>query len=107
MRHTPRRASGLRPWAARFSPRHELQSMLSAIIFLPTVGAVALLVLDRRDERRLRLVALAVSVATFLLSLLLWIGFDRGRSGMQFEERQVWIAISGISYHLGVDGISL
>ncbi len=81
--------------------------LLTTITFIPTLGALALLLLDRRDERRLRQVALAVSVATFLVSLLLWIGFDRTRADMQFEERATWIPVSGISYHLGVDGISL
>jgi len=81
--------------------------LLTTITFVPTLGALALLLLDRRDERRLRQVALAVSVADFLVSLLLWIGFDRTRAGMQFEERATWIPASGISYHLGVDGISL
>jgi NADH-quinone oxidoreductase subunit M len=81
--------------------------LLSAITFLPAVGALALLLLDRRDERRLRQVALAVSVATFLVSLLVWIGFRSERAGMQFEEQAVWIPLSGITYHVGVDGISV
>ncbi|HEV8672596.1 MAG TPA: NADH-quinone oxidoreductase subunit M [Methylomirabilota bacterium] len=81
--------------------------LLTAIVFLPALGAAALVLLDRRDERRLRLVALAISAATFLVSLLLLIIFDPSRSGMQFEEQQPWIPGSGISYHLGVDGISL
>ncbi len=81
--------------------------LLTAVIFLPTVGALALLVLDRRDEARLRHVALWVSVVTFGLSLLLWLGFDPTRAGMQFEERRPWIPELGIGYHLGVDGISL
>ncbi len=81
--------------------------LLSAIIFLPTLGALALALLDRREEERLRRVALAISVVTFLVSCFLWIGFDRSRADMQFEARSEWIAISGITYHLGVDGISL
>ena len=80
--------------------------LLTAITFLPTLGAVALLLLDGRDERRLRLVAFWVSAATFVVSLGLWIGFE-SKAGMQFEERVAWIPSSGISYHLGVDGISL
>jgi len=51
--------------------------LLTTITFVPTLGALALVLLDRRDERRLRLVALTVSLATFLVSLLLWILFDR------------------------------
>jgi len=81
--------------------------LLTAIIFLPTLGAVALFLLDRRDEGRLRQVALAVAVTTFLVSCLLWIIFDRVKPGMQFVEQRAWIPVSGISYHLGVDGISL
>ncbi len=81
--------------------------LLSALVWLPTLGAAALLLLDRRDARRLRLVALAVTTVTFAVSLLLWVGFDRGRAGMQFTEERAWIPAAGISYHLGVDGISL
>jgi NADH-quinone oxidoreductase subunit M len=80
--------------------------LLSAVVWLPTLGALALLLLDGRDERRLRQVALAVSTVTFLVSLLLWVGFRAGPE-MQFVERRVWIPAAGISYHLGVDGISV
>ena len=81
--------------------------LLSTLVWLPTLGAAALLLLDRRDTRRLRQVALAVTAATFIVSGLLWIGFDRARPGMQFAEQRAWIPGAGISYHLGVDGISL
>jgi len=81
--------------------------LLSTLVWLPTLGALALLLLDGRDERRLRQVALAVTTATFLVSLLLWVGFDRGRPDMQFVERRAWIPGAGIGYHVGVDGISV
>jgi NADH-quinone oxidoreductase subunit M len=81
--------------------------LLSTLIWLPTLGAAALLLLDGRDTRRIRQVALAVTTVTFAVSLLLWIGFDRARPGMQFVEQRAWIPGAGISYHVGVDGISL
>ncbi len=81
--------------------------LLTAIVFLPTLGAAALFLLDRRNERQLHQVALFVSLVTFAVSCLLWIGFDPSRAGMQFEERRAWIPASGASYHLGIDGISL
>jgi NADH-quinone oxidoreductase subunit M len=81
--------------------------LLSALVWLPTLGAAALLLLDRRDTRRLRQVALAVTTVTFAVSLLLWVGFDRGRAGMQFTEQRAWIPGAGVGYHVGVDGISL
>ena len=85
----------------------EAPVLLTAIVFLPTLGALALLLLDRRDERRLRHVGLWVTVATFLVSCLLWIGFDRTRASFQFVEQRAWIPAGGIGYHVGVDGISL
>ncbi|HEY7139242.1 MAG TPA: NADH-quinone oxidoreductase subunit M [Methylomirabilota bacterium] len=81
--------------------------LLSTLVWLPTLGAAALVLLDRRDTRRLRQVALAVTTVTFAVSGLLWVGFDRARPGMQFVEERAWIPGAGISYHLGVDGISL
>jgi NADH-quinone oxidoreductase subunit M len=81
--------------------------LLSTLVWLPTLGAAALLLLDSRDTRRLRQVALGVSAAAFAVSGLLWVGFDRARPGMQFVEQRAWIPGAGISYHLGVDGISL
>ncbi len=53
------------------------------------------------------LVALWVSSFAFLLSLFLLWGFDPVATGYQFEEKAEWIAGSGISYHLGIDGISM
>ena len=81
--------------------------ILTAIIVLPALGALWLFLLDRRDEARLRRVALGVALAAFGVSCLLWLLFDRSRPDMQFEERLAWIPASGITYHLGVDGISL
>ncbi len=45
--------------------------------------------------------------AVFLLSLLLWFGFDRSNPGFQFEERADWIPALNIAYRMGVDGISM
>ena len=84
--------------------------LLSVITFLPLTG-VLFLMLIRGNERTIaanaRLVALWVSGFNFLLSLYLYIGFDPEIVGYQFEERADWIMGSGISYHLGIDGISM
>jgi NADH-quinone oxidoreductase subunit M len=52
-------------------------------------------------------VALWTSAPVFLLSLLLWFGFDRSNPGFQFEERADWIPALNIAYRMGVDGISM
>lgn len=57
--------------------------------------------------RNARNVALWTSTITFLLSLLLWVDFEPGQPGFQFEEKATWIADFNITYHLGIDGISL
>jgi NADH-quinone oxidoreductase subunit M len=83
--------------------------LLSVVTFLPLLGT-ALLVLIPRDEARLqKAVALLTSLATFLVSLLLWTGFDpsRGAPEFQFDESFQWIPSVGIGYHVGLDGVAL
>ena len=83
--------------------------LLSILIFLPTVGAAFIFVIRGDEElvaRNARNVALWTSLITFVLSLALWIGFDSATAAFQFEEVRPWIA-EGITYHLGIDGISL
>ena len=83
--------------------------ILSAVTFLPLVG-VALLLLTREDSpygrRNILNVSLLTTVFTFILSLFIWAGFDYSNPGFQMQERHDWLG-TGISYHLGVDGISM
>lgn len=83
--------------------------ILSLVTFLPLVGAfLILLIRDDGDaaRRNIRNVALLTTVFTFAVSLLIWIYFDNTEAGFQFVEKAAWLD-SGISYHLGVDGISM
>ena len=84
--------------------------ILSIITFLPLAGVLFLLLI-KGDEKALaqnsRFVAMWVSGFTFLVSLPLLIGFDSSVTGYQFEEKAVWLAGTGIGYHMGVDGISM
>jgi len=83
------------------------QHLLSILIWLPVAGgALALLLGDSRASAA-RWVALLCSVATFLLSLPLYTGFDAGTAAFQFVERAPWIASLHAEYYLGVDGISM
>lgn len=81
--------------------------LLSAIIFLPWVGA-ALLVITRRfmPVRVTRGVALAFSLTTLALGLTALVGFDPA-DGLQFVEQRAWISSLHVTYHLGLDGMSL
>jgi len=80
--------------------------VLTWSIFLPTLGAIGIWLFVRGDMA-VRWAALAVSIATFLLTLPLWLSFDNSTAHMQFEEFHHWIPAFHINYRLGVDGISM
>ncbi len=86
--------------------------LLSAITFLPLIGALAIFVLVRSDDpeevaKQSRQAAIWASGFTFVLSLFLWFGFERGTAEFQYVERIVWIPGLNVSYQMGVDGISM
>jgi NADH-quinone oxidoreductase subunit M len=81
--------------------------LLSVLIFFPAVGALALMMLRGDDHNFIRAIAMVVSVAEFLFSLILLRYAPIGASGYQLEEFAKWIPTPPIHYHLGVDGISM
>ncbi len=83
---------------------------LTFITFFPLLGiplVIALSFLYRDSEEPIKIVALIVSIIEFIISIPLYINFKTGFAGMQFEIKAPWIDSLGISYHLGIDGISL
>lgn len=80
-------------------------SLLSIITFLPLIGAI--LVVAINGEGLKKQIALATSLVTFVVSLLLWTNWQAGQAGMQFVENYPWLPEIGLRYHVGVDGISL
>src|SRR5690606_5758355 len=85
--------------------------ILSLTTFLPTVGALVILLLARGSAEvqanTARWVALWTTLVTLALAIVLWIAFDPTVATFQFEEKVVWFAALDISYHMGVDGISI
>jgi NADH-quinone oxidoreductase subunit M len=82
--------------------------LLSTVIWLPILAGITILFTGSdRNAGLARLLALVGSIAGFLVALPLWSGFDSAASGFQFAERRVWIESFNVSYHLGIDGISL
>jgi NADH-quinone oxidoreductase subunit M len=84
--------------------------ILSVVTFLPLVGALIVYVLGRGDDeaaaRNARWTALWVTIVTFGISLMLVWRFDPALTDFQFVEKTSWLA-TGITYHMGLDGISL
>ena len=79
--------------------------ILSIITFLPLAGALLIAFLPSTYARP---VALGAALLTWIVSMLLVVGFAAGRGGLfQFTEELSWIPTFGIEYKLGVDGLSL
>ena len=81
--------------------------ILSLTIWLPILGAVMVLGSGDRAPNLTKWLALGFALATFLVSLPLYSGFQLGTAQMQFVERAAWIPSFDVHYHLGVDGISV
>ncbi len=75
--------------------------ILSILIFLPLVGILPLLFLDRKHHKGLKVATLVISLAEFLFSLPLWFNFNSQTAAMQFVERRTGCPTYGISYYLG------
>jgi len=81
--------------------------LLSLVIWLPIIGGIVVLFASRGEIGLQRLLALAFSVATFLISIPLYSGFDVNTPQMQFTELAAWIPSFNVNYSLGVDGFSM
>ena len=84
----------------------QVPHLLSVLIWLPILGAVAVLAFGRQAAAA-RWLALAVSLATFVLSIPLWTGYLPTGPVMQFVESFAWIPAISSYYALGADGISV
>lgn len=84
--------------------------ILSVTTFLPAVGAILVYLLARGGDetagRTARWIALWTTLITFAVSLILVARFDPAQTDFQFVEKASWLA-TGITYHMGIDGISL
>jgi NADH-quinone oxidoreductase subunit M len=81
--------------------------ILSLVVFLPLAGALLITLIDGQKAKIIRQIAFMTSLLTFLFSLFLYFNFDPGTDAFQFVVQKEWITSLGISYYLGLDGISL
>ena len=84
--------------------------LLSLLTWLPLAGG--LFIMTVRGEEAVvasnaRWAALWTSLIVFVLSLVLWVRFDTGNAGFQFQESLSWLPEFGVGYRMGVDGISV
>jgi NADH-quinone oxidoreductase subunit M len=81
--------------------------ILTAIVFLPVAGMIAVLLSPKHADDLIRKIATGVSAAVFILGALLMMLFDNADPGMQFVEKLAWIPQINVYYYLGADGISV
>ncbi len=81
--------------------------ILTMLILVPMIGAVAVAITSKRRPDVVKLIALMTSVGVGAMSLWMLATFEMGEAGFQFTSQHSWIEQWGISYHVGVDGISL
>jgi NADH-quinone oxidoreductase subunit M len=81
--------------------------ILTTLVVAPAAGALAITLLSRRRPEWIKLVAILVSVFTGALGIWAMSSFNTANSGFQFVSKHPWIEPWGISWHLGLDGISL
>jgi len=83
--------------------------ILSTLLLIPIFGSITILLINSNDDigkRNIKTVALYTSIVNFIVSLLLWINFDKLTSSFQYVEQYYWLS-ENITYHVGVDGISV
>lgn len=81
--------------------------VLSVTLFLPLAGALLVALIPSEAAKAIRWATLGVTLGAFAASLAMLARFDAHDGGFQLVERAGWVPSAGVSYHLGVDGISL
>ena len=82
--------------------------ILSIMTYTPLIGALLLMFLvPRQDSHIIKAVATIFTLLTFVFSLVVWGKFELGTHEMQLVEQASWIPSIGVTYHFGVDGISI
>jgi len=81
--------------------------MLSLVTFFPLIGVLIMLLMRNREDKVYKQIAVATSIVVFVLTLVVLGMYDTSVAGLQLEEKLDWIPAWGISYYLGIDGISI
>jgi NADH-quinone oxidoreductase subunit M len=80
--------------------------ILSVIVFTPIVAGILILLIPGNRKNEVRVTALAAATVAMLLSAWVYFSYDTSAGGYQFQELAKWLPALGISYHVGVDGMS-
>ncbi|MDP6769659.1 MAG: hypothetical protein QF704_03065, partial [Anaerolineales bacterium] len=81
--------------------------ILSVITLTPVTFSLILFLFPEDKKKEIRLTALFAASITFALTIIAYFSYDMETAGYQFVEKYNWVESLGISYYVGVDGISL
>jgi NADH-quinone oxidoreductase subunit M len=81
--------------------------LLTYLLLTPIIGGILVLFYKPEKSKEIRWFGLCISIVAFLIALILYVKFDPGTSQFQFVNKVLWIKSLNISYHVGIDGISL
>jgi len=84
-----------------------IKNILSYLIILPLLGVIGLLTTPAHKQSVLKSIVLNVSCLTFVVSLILWVFFNKSIGTFQFVNKFLWIPIINLNFVLGIDGISV
>ncbi|MFA3782106.1 NADH-quinone oxidoreductase subunit M [Melioribacteraceae bacterium 4301-Me] len=85
----------------------EQNHLLTYLLLTPVAGSLIVLLLKEEKPKAIRWFTFAVSLLTFVISLVIYSKFDKSVSGFQFQDKIVWVKSLNISYFVGIDGVSL
>jgi len=85
----------------------EQNLLLTYLLFTPIIGSVVVLFFGKTKIKFIRWFGLFVSLIAFVISLVIYFGFDSSKPQFQFVHQVLWISSLNVSYNVGVDGISL
>jgi len=88
-------------------PHTESAGMLLLTLLLPLFGFIAVLFIDKAQEKAIRFTTMMISLLTFGFSLPLWFSFNNSIDGFQFYTNIPWISSIDSGFRIGIDGMSL
>ncbi|MGE5411176.1 MAG: complex I subunit 4 family protein, partial [Clostridiales bacterium] len=81
--------------------------LLTYLLLIPLLGSLILLFINKEKESFIRWAGFGIALLAFILSLFIYLRFDPTQSGFQFVNKITWISKINVSYHVGIDGISI
>ncbi|MEI7811873.1 MAG: NADH-quinone oxidoreductase subunit M [Ignavibacteria bacterium] len=85
----------------------EQSLLLTYLLLIPLAGSLLLLFVNKANETFIKWFGLIISSAVFIVSMIIYYRFDYNLAGFQFIDNFIWINKINVSYHVGIDGISL